>query len=240
MVALLRGVPRRARHLQPRAVAARAGAGVRRGARQDRHLAIGLEAGRRRSTPTERAFLIANGFHAPVRSHDSPVSALRRAARAARRAGRRSPTDDLRDLQVWHKLVWMDPDWLRRDPRLTALVQKGSRLHRGRQGGAARRRARAAAAASSRPIARPPRAGRSSSRPRPSITRSCRCCATPTSTCARIRTRALPRGLFRASGGRRASSCSARVRLPHARCSASAPRGVWPSEGSRVGRRPCG
>ena len=32
---------------------------------------------------------------------------------------------DLRDLQVWHKLAWMDPDWLVNDPRLIGLVEKG-------------------------------------------------------------------------------------------------------------------
>ena len=30
----------------------------------------------------------------------------------------------MRDLQVWHKLAWMDPDWLTRDQRLIGLVQK--------------------------------------------------------------------------------------------------------------------
>ena len=32
---------------------------------------------------------------------------------------------DLRDLQVWHKLTWMDPDLLSTDPRLVALAFKG-------------------------------------------------------------------------------------------------------------------
>ena len=33
--------------------------------------------------------------------------------------------DDLRDLQVWHKLAWIDPFYLDGDPRVRALVAKG-------------------------------------------------------------------------------------------------------------------
>ena len=33
--------------------------------------------------------------------------------------------DDLRDLQVWHKLAWLDPFYLERDERVLALVRKG-------------------------------------------------------------------------------------------------------------------
>ena len=33
--------------------------------------------------------------------------------------------DDLRDLQVWHKLVWVDPLYFERDERVSALVAKG-------------------------------------------------------------------------------------------------------------------
>ena len=52
--------------------------------------------------------------------------------------------DDLRDLQVWHKLAWIDPFYLDGDARVRGLRRQGPRLHRGRQGGAARGRARAA------------------------------------------------------------------------------------------------
>jgi alpha-amylase/alpha-mannosidase (GH57 family) len=34
--------------------------------------------------------------------------------------------DDIRDLQVWHKLAWMDPDLLHADERLIGLVTKGA------------------------------------------------------------------------------------------------------------------
>src|SRR5213593_3864331 len=48
-----------------------------------------------------------------------PTAADRRAA-----AGRFS-RDDLRDLQVWHKLAWIDPLYLDGDSRVRDLVRKG-------------------------------------------------------------------------------------------------------------------
>src|SRR5262249_21720005 len=42
-----------------------------------------------------------------------------------RAAGRRFDRDDLRDLQVWHKLAWIDPGYLDADVRIRALVGKG-------------------------------------------------------------------------------------------------------------------
>jgi len=41
---------------------------------------------------------------------------------------RRFSVDDLRDLQVWHKLAWIDPDYQQRDARVRALVAKGQRF----------------------------------------------------------------------------------------------------------------
>ena len=55
---------------------------------------------------------MANGFHAPYDADDRAVSALRGAARARGTARRAFGDGDLRDLQVWHKLAWMDPDLL--------------------------------------------------------------------------------------------------------------------------------
>ena len=49
----------------------------------------------------------------------APTPADRRAA-----AARFSP-DDLRDLQVWQKLAWIDPLYLDHDPRVRALVARG-------------------------------------------------------------------------------------------------------------------
>jgi alpha-amylase/alpha-mannosidase (GH57 family) len=37
-------------------------------------------------------------------------------------------TEDLRDLQVWHKLAWIDPYYFDRDDRIRALVAKGRRF----------------------------------------------------------------------------------------------------------------
>src|SRR6185503_1166352 len=34
--------------------------------------------------------------------------------------------DDLRDLQVWHKLAWVDPEYHAHDERVRALVAKGT------------------------------------------------------------------------------------------------------------------
>jgi alpha-amylase/alpha-mannosidase (GH57 family) len=89
----------------------------------DRHLLIGLKPADL-LTSVERSFLIANGFHAPVER------AIRPNPRYAelyekRRDPQAFTVDDLRDLQVWHKLVWIDPDWLANDARLRALVDKG-------------------------------------------------------------------------------------------------------------------
>ena len=89
---------------------------------RDRHLAVGLKPAEDLD-PADRAFLIANGFHAPVERMIEPYPRY-----ADLHARRRLPdsftTDDLRDLQVLYKLAWMDPDMLSRDPRLVSLVEK--------------------------------------------------------------------------------------------------------------------
>jgi alpha-amylase/alpha-mannosidase (GH57 family) len=90
---------------------------------EDRHLAVGLKPADALD-PEERAFLVANGFHAPFERMIQPYP--RYAELYARPRGAAYSIDDLRDLQVWHKLAWMDPDWLARDARLQSLVAKGS------------------------------------------------------------------------------------------------------------------
>jgi alpha-amylase/alpha-mannosidase (GH57 family) len=40
-------------------------------------------------------------------------------------AARRFTVDDLRDLQVWQKLAWIDPSYLDGDPRVRLLIEKG-------------------------------------------------------------------------------------------------------------------
>ena len=90
----------------------------------DRHLTLGLKPAEDLSSE-EAAWVIANGFHAP---YDRMIGPYPRFAElhALRHDHRPFTTADLRDVQVWHKLAWMDPDLLARDARLVGLVQKGS------------------------------------------------------------------------------------------------------------------
>jgi alpha-amylase/alpha-mannosidase (GH57 family) len=91
---------------------------------RDRHLETGLKPAAD-LTPDESRWMIANGFHAPYERMIKPYP--RYAQLHGYRTERRPFTvDDLRDLQVWHKLVWMDPDLLAGDSRLLALVAKGT------------------------------------------------------------------------------------------------------------------
>jgi alpha-amylase/alpha-mannosidase (GH57 family) len=91
---------------------------------QDRHLALGLKPAAD-LTPEEARWMVANGFHAPYGRMIGPHP--RYAELHARRAERRAfSEDDLRDLQVWHKLAWMDPDLLATDSRLRGLVARNA------------------------------------------------------------------------------------------------------------------
>jgi len=80
-------------------------------------------------------FILENFFHAQ-RQH--MIDAYPRYAELLARRGGALPTpedrrmaatrfssDDLRDLQVWHKLVWIDSLYLDTDRRVRALVEKG-------------------------------------------------------------------------------------------------------------------
>jgi len=90
---------------------------------RDPHLAVGLKPADQ-LTPSEGEFLVAHGFHAPFDRMIRPYA--RYAELHLRRHAPASFTvDDLRDLQVWHKLTWMDRDRLQRDERLLALIGKG-------------------------------------------------------------------------------------------------------------------
>jgi alpha-amylase/alpha-mannosidase (GH57 family) len=90
---------------------------------RDRHLAVGLKPAAE-LTPDEARWMVANGFHAPydhmIRPY--PRYAELHASRMERRAFSEA---DLRDLQVWHKLAWIDPDLLAGDARAVSLIQKG-------------------------------------------------------------------------------------------------------------------
>ena len=111
MVAMLEEFPGHSCHVQPGAVArfeqVQAFAEDRA---RDRHLEIGLKPAAD-LTPDEARWMVANGFHAPYARMIGPYPryAQLHAARMERRA---FSEDDLRDLQVWHKLAWMDPDLL--------------------------------------------------------------------------------------------------------------------------------
>ena len=91
---------------------------------RDRHLQRGLAPADDLS-PDDAASLVANGFHAP---YGRMIGAYPRYAELHAMRERRSAfgIDDLRDLQVWHKLAWMDPDLLAEDSRLRDLIEKGS------------------------------------------------------------------------------------------------------------------
>ncbi len=90
---------------------------------RDRHLELGLKPATD-LTQDEARWMVANGFHAPYAQMIGPYP--RYAQLHAYRMERRTFTaQDLRDLQVWHKLTWVDPDRLASDPRLVSLVRKG-------------------------------------------------------------------------------------------------------------------
>jgi alpha-amylase/alpha-mannosidase (GH57 family) len=94
------------------------------GRARDRHLEMGLKpaAG---LTAEEARWMVANGFHAPFNRMIAPYPRYAQ-LHACRMERQPFSTADLLDLQVWHKLAWMDPDWLARDARLIGLVAKGS------------------------------------------------------------------------------------------------------------------
>src|SRR5205085_10044696 len=85
-------------------------------------------------TGDDALFMLANFFHAQRRRmvdvYPRYADLLsRRGASVApadlQAAARRFSVDDLRDLQVWHKLAWIDPFYLDADQRVRRLVGKG-------------------------------------------------------------------------------------------------------------------
>ncbi len=103
---------------------------------RDRHLELGLKPADK-LTEEERAFCVDQFFHAhrPRMIDPYPRYAELLARRDSNGAGLspRSPAaqfsvDDIRDLQVWHKLVWIDQYYFERDDRVRALVSKGRRF----------------------------------------------------------------------------------------------------------------
>ena len=99
---------------------------------RDRHLDVGLKRADL-LTEDERAFAVANFFHAHGPRMIAPypryaeLLALRDAAGSqlsARSQSSHFSVDDLRDLQVWHKLAWIDPLYVAEDARVAALIGK--------------------------------------------------------------------------------------------------------------------
>jgi alpha-amylase/alpha-mannosidase (GH57 family) len=85
-------------------------------------------------TPADVLFALQNFFHAHRQRMIEPypryAELLERRGPVAppeltREVARAFSVDDLRDLQVWHKLAWLDPLALERDERVRGLVEKG-------------------------------------------------------------------------------------------------------------------
>src|ERR1700752_1127317 len=99
----------------------------------DRYLDLGLKPADA-LTPDDRAFIVENFFWAKQQRMIDPyhryAELLVQRGRVSSpidldAAAKRFSTDDLRDLQVWQKLVWIDPSYLAGDPRVRGLIEKG-------------------------------------------------------------------------------------------------------------------
>ncbi len=101
---------------------------------RDRHLALGLKAAAD-LTETEAAFIVEHFFHA---QRERMIGAFPRYVELLAQRGNppampqgwravasRFSTDDIRDLQILHKLAWVDPVYHDGDPRVRGLVAKG-------------------------------------------------------------------------------------------------------------------
>jgi alpha-amylase/alpha-mannosidase (GH57 family) len=104
---------------------------------RDRFVELGLKPAAE-LTEDERTFIVANFFHAQRARMIQPypryaeLHEQRERARRVGLTGDLSPREqarifdesDLRDLQVWQKLAWIDPLYLAEDPRIRALVKQ--------------------------------------------------------------------------------------------------------------------
>ena len=100
---------------------------------RDRHLEIGLKPADA-LTDEERAFGVEAFFHA---HRPRMIDPYPRYAELLEKRGRNGTglswravaaqfsTADIRDLQVWHKLAWLDPLYVDGDARVHALIEKG-------------------------------------------------------------------------------------------------------------------
>ena len=146
---------------------------------RDWHLELGLKPAEE-LTEHERATILSEFFHAPrgrmIDRYPRYAELLQK-----RDAGGAYTDQDFLDLQVWHKLAWVDPFYLDSDTRVRRLVQK----QRGFTGGDKAELREVEIEILRRVIPEyrdAASADRSSCRLRRSTTRSCRCCATRTCT----------------------------------------------------------
>ena len=99
------------------------------GQARDRHLEVGLAPADQLSE-SDRQFCAEHFFHAHRARMIDPfpryaeLLSTREAGRRRGNAAAAFTTDDLRDLQIWHKLVWIDPAYAELDPRVRALFAK--------------------------------------------------------------------------------------------------------------------
>ncbi|MQA31696.1 MAG: hypothetical protein GEU82_17990 [Luteitalea sp.] len=109
------------------------------GRAHDRYLDLSLEPADA-LTEDDVAFMLQHFFHAQRHHMIDPhpryaeLLALRGESVAPadlRAKARHFSFEDLRDLQVWHKLAWLDPSYLERDARTRALVAKGRQFSEG-------------------------------------------------------------------------------------------------------------
>ena len=236
MVALLREFPDVEDDLQSGAVAACPARGIRRrrGAGSRPRARSQPPTPSRRPTSTSSSKLLSR----PAAADDRHLSAIRRTAgpprridahaAARRRAARQFSVDDLRDLQVWHKLAWVDPSYSTRT-NACARWSEGEPVQRRRQGRAARRRTGAAEPGH-------PRVSRGR-RARPN--RDFDLAVLPPNPAAALRQRRVPANPSAIADAperflhpedaalqlERASDC-------HLRLFGRRPTGLWPSEGS--------
>src|SRR5204862_5339001 len=90
---------------------------------RDPYLALSLKPAEELSE-SDVAFILENFFHAQ-RQRMIDIYPRYRELLEKRESRTLFSVDDLRDLQVWHKLAWIDPLYLDADARVRGLVAKG-------------------------------------------------------------------------------------------------------------------
>jgi alpha-amylase/alpha-mannosidase (GH57 family) len=101
-----------------------------RDAARDRHLELGLKPASQ-LTDEERVFCVEQFFHAHTPRMIDPfpryaeLLAKRGDGPGSSARAEQFSIDEIRDLQVWHKLVWIDPLYVETDARVQRLFAKG-------------------------------------------------------------------------------------------------------------------